>query len=85
MFIGKTKAGEKMMEPPLRQVCVNGRMMKFIKDDYLTVKEIEELRDYDECKYLFHGRHAYANFLPDNERPEGIPDYQETLKRAKKE
>ena len=70
--------------PPLAKVESYGGYLRLIPDGTYTSEEIKTLRDNDARHFELMEEHVIANFLPDGERPEGIPDYEETLRRAKR-
>ncbi|MBQ9874795.1 MAG: hypothetical protein IJM30_10055 [Thermoguttaceae bacterium] len=61
-----------------------GDYMQFIPDKCFTTDEIKSIKRFDDLCLREQGERAVANFLPDGERPEGVPDYEETLRRAKR-
>lgn len=70
--------------PPLVKVKSYGYHLRRIPDGTYTKDEIKTLRDDDARHFKLMEEHVIANFLPDGERPEGVPDYEETLRRAKR-
>ncbi|MBQ9873563.1 MAG: hypothetical protein IJM30_03780 [Thermoguttaceae bacterium] len=61
-----------------------GNFMPYIPDHCFTSEEITRIKHHDDICLRDQGEHVIANFLPDGERPEGVPDYEETLRRAKR-
>ncbi|MBQ9874793.1 MAG: hypothetical protein IJM30_10045 [Thermoguttaceae bacterium] len=67
-----------------RPVISDDYCWHIVPDGIFTVSELEELREIDEIELRENESHIIANFLSDGERPEGVPDYEETLRRAKR-
>jgi len=45
----------------------------YVLRDGLTAEELQRLRVADENYLEYEGRHIFANFLPDDERPADVP------------